>query len=40
MEKMWKVLALPVRFVVKFICIIGNLLTNVSSIVFFHSTDS
>ena len=40
MKMMLKVLALPVLFVVKSICILGNLLTNVSSIAFFYSTDS
>ena len=33
MKMMLKVLALPVLFVVKFICILGNLLTNISSYV-------
>ena len=33
MKMMLKVLALPVLFVVKSICILGNLLTNISSYV-------
>ena len=33
MKMIFKVLALPVLFVVKTICILGNLLTNISSYV-------